>query len=182
MTLKKWKVLASKIVFESRWIKVRQDKVQLPNGSVRDDYFVRETKRVVFAFAVTEQGKVILENQYKHGAGAILKELPAGMVEKNETPLAAIKRELLEETGYAAGKIRLIGRFYGDPSGSNTKIWCYLATGCRKVGEPQDNPSEIIELQLVTVMQLKQLVKQGKINGQGALAAILLGLAALGEV
>ncbi len=181
MALKKWKVLASKIVFESPWIRLRQDEVALPDGSVRDDYFVRETKQVVFAFAVTEHGKIILENQYKHGAGTIMKELPAGMVEKNETPLAAIKRELFEETGYAAGTIKLISQFYGDPSGSNTKIWCYLATGCRKVGQPQNNPSEIIELELVTVTQLKQLVTQGKINGQGALAAVLLGLLALGE-
>ncbi|MFY9484596.1 MAG: NUDIX hydrolase [Patescibacteria group bacterium] len=182
MTLKKWKVLASKIVFESPWIRVRQDEVELPDGSVRKDYFVRETKRVVYVFALTEDNKVILNNQYKHGAGAIMKELPAGMVEKNETPLAAIKRELFEETGYAAGKIKLIDHFYGDPSGSNTKIWCYLATGCHKVGQPQNNPSEIIELELVTVTQLKQLVKQGKINGQGALAAILHGLAAIGEL
>lgn len=182
MTLKKWQVLASKIVFESQWIRVRQDKIQLPDGSVRNDYFVRETKRVVFAFAVTEHGTVILENQYKHGAGAMMKELPAGMVEGSETPLAAIKRELLEETGYAAGKVKLIGRFYGDPSGSNTKIWCYLATGCRKVRQPQNNPSEIIELELVTVTQLKRLVKQGNINGQGTLAAILHGLGAIGEL
>ncbi|MBI3260828.1 NUDIX hydrolase [Candidatus Berkelbacteria bacterium] len=161
---------------------MRQDKSKWPDGSVRDDYFVRETKRVAFAFALTEQGKVILENQYKHGAGAILKELPAGMVGKNETPLAAIKRELFEETGYAARKIKLIGRFHGDPSGSNTKIWCYLATECRKAGEPQDNPSEIIDLEFVTPRQLKKLVAQGKINGQGALAAVFLGLLALDKL
>lgn len=182
MALKKWKTLGSNIVFENRWIKVRQDKVALPDGTVRNDYFVRETKRVVYAFALTEGSKVILNNQYKHGAADFLKEIPAGMVEDGEPPTGAVKRELLEETGYAPRQLKLLAEFYGDPTGSNTKIWCYLATGCRKVGQPQENPSEIIELELVTVTQLKRLVKQGKINSQGSLAAILHGLAALGEL
>lgn len=182
MTLKKWEVLASKIVFESRWIRVRQDKVELPDGTVRSDYFVRETKRVVYAFALTESGKVILNNQYKHGVADFLKEIPAGMVEDGERPEAAVKRELLEETGYAPKRVKLLAEFYGDPTGSNTKIWCYLATGCTKIAAPEHNPTEIIELEFVTIAKLKQYVKRGKINSQGSLAVILHGLAALGEL
>jgi len=182
MTLKKWKVLASKIVFENPWIRVRQDKVKLPDGTVRKDYFVRETKRVVYAFALTEDNKVILNNQYKHGVADFLKEIPAGIVEDGERPEAAIKRELLEETGYAPKRLKLLAQFYGDPTGSNTRIWCYLATGCKKVAEQQTNPTEIIELEFVTIAKLKQYLKQGKINSQGTLAAILHGLAAIGEL
>lgn len=182
MALKKWQVLASKIVFESLWIRVRQDEVALPDGTVRKNYFVRETKQVVYGFALTEDNKVILNNQYKHGVADFLKEIPAGMVEDGESPEVAVKRELLEETGYAPKQVKLLAQFYGDPTGSNTKIWCYLATGCAKVANQQANPTEIIELELVTIAQLKQYLKQGKINSQGALAAILHGLAAIGEL
>lgn len=161
---------------------MRQDEVELPDGTVSNDYFVRETKRVVYAFALTEDNKVILNNQYKHGVADFLKEIPVGMVEDGERPEVAIKRELLEETGYVPQQVKLLAEFYGDPTGTNTKIWCYLATGCKKMASPQANPAEIIELEFVTIPKLKQYVKQGKINSQGALAAILHALAALGEL
>lgn len=182
MKLKKWRVLGSKILLENRWIRVRQDEVELPDGTVRNDYFVRETKQVVYAFALTQDNKVILNNQYKHGVADFIKEIPVGMMEDGESPEVAIKRELLEETGYAPNELKLLAQFYGDPTGSNTKIWCYLATGCTKLASPQANPAEMIELEFVSIAKLKQYIKQGKINGQGALAAILHGLAALGEI
>lgn len=161
---------------------MRQDTVKLPDGSIRDNYFVRETKHVVYTFALTQDNKVILNNQYKHGVADFIKEIPAGMVEDGERPEMAAKRELLEETGYAPNDLKILAQFYGDPTGSNTKIWCYLATGCTKVASPQANPSEIIELEFVTIAKLKQHIKQGKINSQGGLAAILHGLAAIGEI
>lgn len=182
MKLKKWKVLKSKIEFSSPWVRIRRDVVQLPSGQISKDHYVRETKHVVYVFAITTDNKIILENQYKHGAGDFVKEVPAGMVDEHETPLQAGQRELLEETGYTVGKIRNIGQFHGDPTGSNTVIHCFLTIGCRKVAEPQDNPSEVIEVELVTLAQLKRYVREGKINAQGSLAVILLGLQELNEI
>ena len=84
--MEKWKLLFSKLVFNNKWFKVRQDRVELPTGKIIDDYFVWPEGDVAFVAPVTEDNHLILVRQYKHGAGEIMIEFPAGYVDNGETP------------------------------------------------------------------------------------------------
>ena len=105
MELPSWKTLARKSVFKNRWWNIFQETVELPDGSVTDDYFVNDLPGGVVVFAVTEDGKVVLNRQYKHGAKTVVRELTIGRLDEDDgSPIEAAKRELLEETGYGDGE------------------------------------------------------------------------------
>src|SRR5687767_9986843 len=111
MRIKKWKVIHSSVILKNKWLTVRQDKCQLVNGSVINDYFVVEKPDVVAVFAITADDKVVLVRQYKHGIKKVLIELPGGYAGANEILEKAASRELVEETGYSAPKFIKICEF-----------------------------------------------------------------------
>ena len=96
---KRWTVLESEYLFRRPWLTARRDKVQLPNGNINPEFYVLEYPDWVNVIAVTEDGRFIIERQYRHGIGSTGWEIPAGVCEKGETPEQAARRELLEETG-----------------------------------------------------------------------------------
>ena len=100
MIIEKWKKLASKYLVRAKWATLRVDTVELQGGAIKDDYYVLEYPNWVNAIAVTEEGKVILVRQYRHAADLISLEIPGGVIDGDEKPEDAIKRELQEETGY----------------------------------------------------------------------------------
>ena len=117
------KVLSSKTVFKGLVFHVTRDRVQEPNGITAMREVIRHSGSVV-VLAVDDSGpepRVLLERQYRYAAQDYLLELPAGRIDPGEDPLAAGKRELLEETGYTARswkrmpKVYLVGAGPGDP-------------------------------------------------------------------
>ena len=89
-TIQPWTILSSQYVFEHQWYTLRQDIVQLPDGRVLDDYFVSVRRDVVLILAVTTDLTIPVVQQYKHGAGKVLCELPGGYVDAGEEPGEAI--------------------------------------------------------------------------------------------
>ena len=102
-----WKLLASEyMIRRPPWLTVRHDRLELPNGNVIPDYYVLEYPPWVNIIPITEDGKIVMVTQYRHGIGRILTEIPAGVMEKEDvSPLAAAQRELMEETGYGGGHL-----------------------------------------------------------------------------
>lgn len=159
----KWTVRSQQYIFQSRWLTVRKDAVRTGNGVDIDDFYVLEYPTWVNVVAITKEGKYIVERQYRHGLDEILFELCAGTCEPDEEPIDAAKRELLEETGYGGGHWSLIGRYAPNPNSMNN--WCYtfLAEGVSKVQEPHQEPTEDIQVRLVTKRQLLDLMQNGQI-------------------
>src|SRR5260221_13628445 len=111
MTTTSWKVLASHNAFEHRWYVVRWDTLQLPDGTIVDDYFVSVRPDVVVVVAVDRSGQMVLVRQYQHGIRKRTLEFAAGTF-TDEQPEAAALRELEEETGYIPGRIECLGRCF----------------------------------------------------------------------
>ena len=175
--LQKWKILKSKIVFNQRHFQVRQDEVQLQNGQLIDDYFLFIRPDVVQLFPITENNEVVLVRQYRHGAGEVLLELPAGNFNPGEeiAEFAAI-RELKEETGYVADKVIKIATLYDNPPKETNKIHLFLAENVRQSGEINPDITEEIEVVLIPVEHIIEEVFKGKICVSEAVAGIFLGL------
>lgn len=103
MMIKKWKTLGSEYLIRRPWLTARRDTVELPDGTVHPEYYVLEYPSWVNVIAITSENRFVMIEQYRHGLADVFTELVAGVVEESEEPLAAARRELLEESGYAGG-------------------------------------------------------------------------------
>jgi 8-oxo-dGTP pyrophosphatase MutT (NUDIX family) len=165
------------MVINHQWCKVRQDAIELPSGKVIDDYFVTIRPEVALILPVTSNQEIILVRQYRHGAGEILLELPAGTFNPNEeSPPAAAIRELQEETGYIADTVTQLGILYDNPVKNTNKINLFLAEDVRKAGEQKLDVTEEIEVILIPIEAVIKKIVTGEICVAGTVAAIFLGL------
>ena len=171
---KKARVLSSRVVYRGPVFWVTKDVVIEPGGvRVRRDV-VRHSGSVVI-LAVDErdsQPYVLLERQYRHAAGDHLWELPAGRIDKGEKPLAAAKRELLEETGYTATRWQRILRFYASPGFVAETMNVYLARGLR-AGTAQPEADELIQQRLVPLKDAVGWVMSGTIRDAKTISGVL---------
>ena len=151
------KVLSSKTVFKGRVFDVTRDRVQEPNGVTAIREVIRHSGSVV-VLAVDDSGpepRVLLERQYRYAAQDYLLELPAGRIDPGEDPLAAGKRELLEETGYTASRWKRALFFYPSPGFVEETMTVFLARGL-KSGTAQPEDDERIEHEFVPVVASRE--------------------------
>ena len=163
--IQKWKILKSETLFNDLWFKVRKDTCVTENGKIIDPYYVYEFPTWVTAFALTEDGKVIMEKQYRHGLQEITWEIPGGCVDDTDANLeAAVKRELLEETGYQFKEVLYLGHTCANPSTNNNLMHMYLLKGGEKVAAQDLDPNEEIEVKLFSVDEVKQMWLENQFN------------------
>lgn len=168
----KWKVLKSEYLFRRPWLTVRRDCVELPDGRQNPEFYVLEYPDWVNVIAITEDGKFVMERQYRHGLGKTCFEIPAGVIEEGEDPLDAAKRELMEETGYGEGKWRKIMTVSGNSSTTDNLSHCYVAEGVRKISGQHLDSTEDLEIVLLDTAQVKGLMVNDQIK-QALMAAPL---------
>ncbi len=157
MSITPWKILESRHPFP----KFRMDTCELPSGKPYKAY-VLEFDAWANVLAITKNKEAVLIRQYRHGVQEILLELPGGVVDGGEDPLEGAKRELMEETGYAAENIIEVGRIYPNPAIQQNTLYCYLAMDAEKVGEQHLDESEDIEVQLIPLDELIEMAVSGK--------------------
>jgi 8-oxo-dGTP pyrophosphatase MutT (NUDIX family) len=175
--LNKWIILKSTMVFDNPWCKVRQDEIQLPNGKVIDDYFLTIRPEVALILPITSNQEIVLVRQYRHGAGEILLELPAGTFNPDEeSPQAAAIRELKEETGYITQQIAPLSILYDNPVKDTNKIHLFIAENVIKTGQQELDVTEEIDVVLIPIEAVREKISTGEICVAGTVAAIVLGL------
>ena len=141
MPIQPWKVLESNYLRKS----IRIDKCETSSGSIIEPVIFEYGTWVTIA-ALTKQKEVLLIKQYRHGLGKIVWELPGGAVEEGEEPLAAVRRELLEETGYTSDRIIEVGRVSPNPANHTNFMYSYLALDVEKVSDQSLDETEEIEV------------------------------------
>ena len=179
----KWKTITSKKLFSETWMNIRIDTCEKPDGTIVTPYYVYDFPEWVTAVAITKDGKVILERQYRHALGITGLEIPGGCVDKTDASFdAAIARELLEETGYRFEKFEYLGETSSNPSTNSNLMHMFLATGGELVQEQQLDAGEDIEVILVNLAEFVQLVKDKQFIQSMHLTAIYLALEKLGRL
>lgn len=179
----KWKVLSSEYLFNDRWFKVRKEKCETPSGKIIEPYYVYDFSTWVAALALTEDGKVVLVKQYRHAYGETGIEIPGGCVDDTDkNNEAAIIRELMEETGYQFSTYEYLGKISPNTSTNSNVLHMYLAQGGKKVSDQHLDPGEEIEIVLMTIDELKQLLRDNKIIQAMHVSCIMYALERLGEL
>lgn len=176
MEILKWQKMASKYLVKERWATLRVDTCKLQNGAIKDDYYVLEYPNWVNAVALTRENKIILVRQYRFAADIISLEIPGGVIDDDEAPETAIKRELQEETGYSFESCELVATLYPNPATATNKTFTFLLKGGIKTHEQHLDEHEILNVEEYTIEEVKQLLKDNKIDQALHVAGLYYGL------
>ncbi|QYJ15810.1 ADP-ribose pyrophosphatase [Rubrobacter xylanophilus DSM 9941] len=176
---RRWEVLSSERLLETPYFALRTERLRLPDGEVKDPYYVLERPDAVFAFPLTRDGQVVLVRQYRPPLRRMELCIPAGLVEPGEPPEAAARRELLEETGYGGGEWEYMLRLASSPGLKNNWAYLFLARGVEPLAPPDPDEHERLELVLAPPEKLMGMVSSGEIVSATGAAAIMLALGRL---
>lgn len=176
-----WKRLSSEKLFETPYFNLRSDRLRLPDGAVKDPYYVIERPDAAIVFPLTDRETVILVRQYRPPIERTELGLPAGLVEPGEDPETAARRELAEETGHEGDNWELLAAIASSPSLKDNFAHLFLARGVRRVTEQDLDEHERVEIVEVPVEKLIGKVRSGEIVSSSGVAAIMLALESLRE-
>ena len=155
-----WKKLGTKRVYDG-WRKVDECTYRTPEDK-EVKLEVLPTLGAVAVLAITEDLKVVTFRQFRPGPGKWLNELPGGVIDPGESAAVAVKRELLEETGYEAD-MEDIGSYWRDAY--FTGRWhMFVGRNARQVQKPERNEVEVGSTELLTLEEFKVILKAGELT------------------
>ena len=166
--------IASEEVFDGVLLKVRRDRVRLPDGNTA----VRECIRhpgAVLILAQRDDERILFVRQFRYPVGHALLELPAGRIDPGEALLDCARRELIEETGFEAGEWQRLGMIHPCVGYSDERIEIFLARGLVEVGA-QPDADEFLEILHLGIDEAERAVRDGRISDAKTLCALFLGL------
>ena len=161
-----------KKIFDGRLLKLYLEKKRLPNGYIADLEVIKHPGAVLIV-PFLNKNKIVLIKQYRPVINSYIWELPAGTLDKGESPLACAKRELVEEIGYKAAKWNKIGHIYPAPGYTTEKIIIFEARGLSAVKANRQNDEHIVPA-IFNKKGVVRLLKSGKLVDSKTLAAFKL--------
>ena len=173
-TPRPWTVESTRAGYSDRFLTHRMDRCVTDRGHVLDPFHVLELKEWCHVVAVTDAGDLVLVDEYRHGAGAVVRGLPAGTVEAGEDPALAMPRELAEETGHTAATWIRLPTLWANPAMQTNRVHNFLALGARATGEQTLDPGESIAVVLVPVATAVGDIMSGAWTTHGLHVAAIL--------
>jgi len=162
----------AKMIFKGRLLNVLKKKVLLPNGNKVELEIVKHPGAALVVPFIGND-KIVFIKQFRPVIDDYLYELPAGTLNVNEDITVCAKRELKEETGFIAGKIKKLGEIVLVPGYSTEKIFIFKAQGLKKV-DCRNEPDEVIEVEFMSKLKIRGLFKAGKIIDAKTICALAM--------
>ncbi len=169
--LQPWTLLFSKILQTCRVFSMREATYRSPRTGKEHDFYLIEAPDWVNIIALTSDDQVVLVKQYRFGTRDFCLEIPGGMMEGKDSPEAAARRELLEETGYEGEPPVLLGVVHPNPAIQTNRCHTYLIRDAVRKQSPKMDATEDIEVQLMPVAKIPGLVAEGEITHALVIAA-----------
>ena len=161
--LQNWAVLESRTLLSiPPFLSVRSERVALPDGREVADYYQIDLAPFVCIFAETEDGRILVIRQYKHGARQVSLTFPGGTIEDGELPLIAARRELREETGYEAGRWLTLGEYVNNANQGCGRAHLFVAKDCRRVCQPDSGDLEEMQVMAMHLEDIMAAAKRGE--------------------
>lgn len=164
-------IVARRVEFTTPWFEVISKHI----AGDEAPYYSLRMLDYVSVVAMTAQDELVLVRQYRPAAERHTLELPSGHVEKNEAPAESARRELIEEAGFEAPQLELLGKLLSDSGRNQNRIWCYLAQGVVPM-ERQFVPEPGLERVLVPLKQLPGMMADGQFDHALHLGALMLAV------
>ena len=164
------KTLSSQLVYDGRAVKLRVDTVRMPGGreTTRD---IVEHSDCVAMVVIDDNENILLVDQFRKPVEKRLLEIPAGGIDADEDPVAAVCREMQEETGYLPRKVERLGGFYSAPGYCTEYLYLYLATDLVP-SQLYAEDTETIKIVRVTASQIPGLIASGSICDSKSIAGL----------
>jgi ADP-ribose pyrophosphatase len=163
--------VAGERVFDGALLKVHRDRVRLPDGGLGTREFIRHPGAVAIV-PLFDDGRVLLERQFRYPHRRVFVEVPAGKLEPGEPPLDTARRELLEETGYSAAQWAHLGVIHTAIAYTDEAIQLYLAKGLKEGAKKLDQ-GEFLEAFALPFDEAIGMIRDGRISDAKSVAALL---------
>jgi len=166
------RTIKSKRIFSGRLLGLRDDTVRLETGKISRRE-ICEHPGAVAVVAVTGKKEIVLIRQFRKPAERVLLEIPAGLFNKGESLAAAAKRELAEETGYTARKIKKVFSAYMSPGYSTEVLHYFFASGLELSAQHYEE-DEDIRVEVMPIARAMRMVKKGQVRDNKTIVGILI--------
>jgi ADP-ribose pyrophosphatase len=169
-----WELLSSEQLADYEMFGVRRDRARSPRNGTEQDFSIVEAPDGVTLVATTAAGEMVLVEQYRHPLRQVTLEVPSGVVDEGESPVAAGLRELREETGYEGGDAEHVGTLVLNPSWQTTRVHVVVVRGAQRRGAMEPDETEDLRVRLVPADSVARRVAAGEIDSCVAVGALAL--------
>lgn len=173
--LKKWKLVESEKMVDSKWIKVFKNTYLLRGNKLVDDYYITRERDVALIAAVDDSENVLLTREYRPAINDFSIELPAGFIEDSDKTIESTAiREFSEETGFKFNKLEFLGKFYRSTGRTEDMVHFFLAFGLYKHNGLNLDFSETLKPFMVPFNDALEMIEKGEIVQQSSVMGLLL--------
>ena len=169
--IKAYKLKEKEILYEANIFDFAKYTVELPNGKESTRYILEHNGAAVI-IAIAKNGDLVMVRQYRNGSGSVMLELPAGKLDLGEDPQVCALRELTEETGYRAAKIKKLLNMYPVAAYCTEQMFLFLAEEL-EAGQPSPDEDEFVEVELQPLAELLCMIDRGEITDMKTILGLL---------